>query len=71
VLPQEDHHLGSRQHPDIGRQAELQRVLADEAVAERMERGDRGVRVAVRHELVDPNGHLLGGLVREREGEDL
>ena len=36
-----------------------------------MERGDRGVRVAVRDELVDADRHLLGRLVGERQGEDL
>ena len=41
------------------------------AVAERVERRDRRVRVAVRHELVDPDRHLLGRLVGERQGEDL
>ena len=71
VLAQEDDDLGPRQHAQVGRQAELERVLADQSVAERVERRDRGVRVAVRHELVDPDRHLLGGLVREGQGQDL
>ena len=71
VLAQEDHDLRPGQDADVGRQAELERVLPDQAVAERVERGDRRVGVAVRDELVDADRHLLGGLVRERQGEDL
>ena len=71
VLAQEDDDLGAGQHADVGRQPELERVLADQAVAERVERRDGGVRVAVGHELVDPDRHLLGGLVGERQREDL
>ena len=71
VLPQEDHGLRTRQHPHVRRQPELERELPDEAVPEGMERGDRGVRVAVGDQLVHPHLHLVGGLVREREGEDL
>ena len=71
VLAQEDDDLGPRQHAQVGRQAELQGVLADQAVAEGVERGDGRVRVAVRDQLVDADGHLLGGLVGERQGEDL
>ena len=71
VLAQEDDHFGARQHPHVGRQPELERELPDQAVAECMERRDRGVRVAVRDELVDTERHLLGRLVGERQGEDL
>ena len=71
VFAQEDHDLGPGQDADVGRQPELERVLADDPVAERVEGADRRVRVAVRHELVDPDGHLLGRLVGERQGEDL
>ena len=71
VLAQEDDGLGARQHANVGRQPELERVLADQPVAEGMERRDRGVRIAVRHELVDAHGHLVGRLVGERQGEDL
>ena len=71
VLAQEDHDLRPGQDADVRRQPELERELADEPVAERVERADRRVRVAVRDELVDPDLHLLGGLVRERQGEDL
>ena len=71
VLAQEDDDLGARQDADIGRQAELERVLADEPVAERVERRDRGIRVAVRDELVDAHGHLGSRLVREGQRQDL
>ena len=70
-LAQEHHGLGPREHPHVRRQAELQGELADQPVPERMERRDRRVRVPVRHELVDPDLHLVRGLVREREGQDL
>ena len=70
-LPQEDHRLRARQDPRLRRQPELQRMLADDAVPERVERGDERVRVAVRHQLVDAQLHLLGRLVGEGEGEDL
>ena len=62
---------GAGQDAQVGRQAELQRVLADQPVAERVERRDRGVGVSVRDELVDADRHLVGGLVGERQGEDL
>ena len=71
VLAQEDDHLGTGQHPQVGRQPELERVVPDEAVPEGMERRDRGVRVAVRHELIDADRHLLGRLVGEGQGQDL
>ncbi len=71
ALPQEHDRLGSRQHADVGRQPQLQGELPHEPVAERMERRDRGVRVAVRDELVDAHLHLVRGLVGERQGEDL
>ena len=71
VLAQEDDDLGPGQDADVGRQPEFEGVFADDPVPERMERADRGVRVAVRDELVDPGGHLLGRLVGEGEREDL
>ena len=71
VLAQEDDDLRSGQDAHVGRQPELQGVLADEAVAEGVERRDRGVRVAIRHELVDADRHLLGGLVGEGQRQDL
>ena len=71
ALAQEHDGLRAREHPGVRRQPELERELADEPVAEGVERGDRRVRVAVRHQLVHPDLHLVRGLVREREREDL
>jgi hypothetical protein len=71
VLAQEDDRLGPGQDSHVDRQAELERIFADDPIAEGVERRDRGVRVAVRHELIDPDLHLLGGLIGEREGQDL
>ena len=71
MLAQEDHRLRPRQHPHVRRQPELERELADDPVAERVERGDGAVRVAVRHQLVDAELHLVRGLVGERQGQDL
>jgi hypothetical protein len=71
VLAQEDHDLCSRQDADIRRQPELERVLADEPVTEGVERGDGGIRVAIRDELVHPDRHLVRRLVRERQCQDL
>ncbi len=71
VLAQEDHDLGPGQDPQVRGQAELERVLADDPVAEGMERRDRRVRVAVRDQLIDADGHLLGRLVGEGQGQDL
>ncbi len=71
VLAQEHDRLRAREDPHVRRQAELERELPDQAVPERMERRDRRVRVAVRHQLVHADLHLVRGLVREREGQDL
>ena len=71
VLAQEHDGLRTRQHPHVRRQPQLQRELPDQPVAERVERGDRGVRVAVRDQLVHADLHLVRGLVRERERQDL
>ncbi len=67
VLPEEDDDLGPGQDPDIRRQPEFEGVLADDPVAERVERSDRGIRVAVRDELIDADLHLGGRLLRERQ----
>ena len=45
VLAQEDDDLGAGQHAEIGRQPELEGVLADEPVAERVERARSRVSV--------------------------
>ena len=71
VLAQEDHDFGPCQHPQVGRQPELERVFADEPVAECMECGDRGVGISVRDELVHADRHLVCGLVGEGQCEDL
>ena len=44
---------------------------AQQRVAEGMKRGDLDVGIAIGHQLVDARLHLGGGLIREREGEDL
>ncbi len=71
VLAEEEDHLGPGQDAGRGRQAGLEGELADDPVAERMKGRDRRVREAVRRELVDTEGHLVGRLVGERQGEDL
>ena len=71
VFAQEDHGLRARQHAHVRGQPQFERELADDAIPEGMEGGDRAVRVAVRHELIDAQLHLVRGLVREREGENL
>ena len=71
VLAQEHDGLGAREHPHVRRQSELQGELPDEPVPEGVERGDRRVRVAVRDQLVHADLHLVRGLVRERESQDL
>ncbi len=70
-LSQEHHHLGPRQDAHVRCEPQLECELADQAVAERVERRDRGVCIAVRDELVHPELHLLRGLIRERQREDL
>jgi hypothetical protein len=69
--PQEEHLLGAVQHAEGRRQPELESVLAEQPVPERVERRDADVGVAVRHEDVDALLHLERGLVREGEREDL
>ena len=71
ALAQEDHRLRPGQDADVGWQPQLQRELAHQAVPERVERRDGGVRVPVGHQLVDPQLHLVRGLVRERQRQDL
>ena len=70
-LPQEYHDLRAREDPRVRGQPELQRELPNEPIAERVKRGDGRVRVAVRHQLIDARLHLVGGLVREGQGQDL
>ena len=70
-LAQEDHLLRLREHAELRVEPRLERRLAQHAVAEGVERGDRRLRVAVRDQLVDALGHLGRGLLGEREREDL
>ena len=69
-LAQEYDHLGSRKHSRIRWQTELEGKLANQAIAECVERGHGGVRVAVRNELIDAGLHFLRRLVGEGEGQD-
>ena len=69
--PEEQHLLGPVQDPEGRRQSELEGVLPEEPVAERVEGRDADVGVAVRDEDVDALLHLERGLVGEREREDL
>ena len=71
VVAEEDDLLRAREHAEVRRQAELERVLADQAVAEGVKGGDLHVGVAVGHERVDALFHLGGGLVGEGQREDL
>ncbi len=71
VVLQEDDLLGLGQDAKVGREAEEDRVLAQEPVAEGVEGADLGLDVAVGDELVDPLLHLRGGAVGEGEAEDL
>src|SRR6059036_2279018 len=70
-VAEEDGLLGTVQHAEVGREADLERVLAQDAIAEGVERRDLDVRVAVRDERVDALLHLGSRLVGEREREDL
>src|SRR3954452_5223304 len=55
VLAQEDHGFRAGQHPDVRREPELEGMLPDHPIAERVERRDLRIRVAIRDELVDPH----------------
>src|SRR2546426_275965 len=70
-VAEEDGLLGAVQHAEVGRETDLERVLAQDAIAEGVERRDLDVGVAVGHERVDALLHLGGGLVGEGEREDL
>jgi len=71
AVAQENDLLGAAQHAEVVLQPDLQRVPAQQRVAERVEGGDLDVSVAVRHQLVDPGLHLSRRLVGEREGKNL
>ena len=70
-VAEEDDLLGAAQHAEVGRETQLERVLAQQPVAEGVEGGDVDVGVPVGHELVDALLHLGRRLVGEREREDL
>ena len=70
-VTEEDDLLGPVEHAEIGLQAHLERVLAQDPIAEGVEGRDLDVGVAVLHQRVDALFHLGRGLVGEREGEDL
>ncbi len=71
VVAQEDDLLGPREHAEVRREPELERVLLDEPVAEGVEGGDLHVGVAVGHERVHALFHLGRRLVGEGQREDL
>ena len=51
--------------------SQLERVLAHQAIAERVKGVDRAIRLAVRNQHVDPRLHFLRGVVSERQCQDL
>ena len=71
ALTQKDDDFRPREHPQVRRQAEFKGVFPYQSVTEGVKGGYRRVGIAVGHELVHSDGHLLCRLVREREGEDL
>ena len=70
-VAEEDDLLGAVQHAEVGRQADLERVLAHQPVAEGVESRNFHVGVAVGHQGVDALLHLRGGLLGEGQGQDL
>ena len=71
MLPEEDHLLRPAQHSKLRAETEQQSFLAQDPVPEGVERADPHVSKPVRDQQVHPGLHLLGGLVRECEREDL
>ena len=71
AVAEEDHLLGAVEDAEIGLEPDLERVLAQEPVAERVERRDLDVGVAILHQRIDALLHLGRGLVGEGEREDL
>ena len=70
-LAQEDHLLGLREHAELRIEADLERPLPQDRVAERVEGRDLRLGVAPRDQLVDALRHLRRGLLGERERQDL
>ena len=71
MLAQKDHLLGARKDHGPIRHARFESALAQQPITERMEGADDAVRVAIRHQLIHPFLHLGGGLLGERQGQDL
>ena len=70
-VAEEDDLLGAVQDAEVGLEPELEGVLAQQPVTERVEGGNLDVRVPVGHEGVDALFHLGRGLVGEGERQDL
>jgi hypothetical protein len=70
VLFEEDGLLGLCENSIVGGQSEEYGVLSQNAVAERVERPDVRLYVAVRDEPVDAFFHLGGRFLGEGQGED-
>ena len=71
VLAQQDDLLGAAEHGRPVGEPRLERVLAQQPVAEGVERADPRVVVPVRHEAIDALDHLRRGAVGEGERQDL
>jgi len=71
VLQDEDDGLGLGQDTQVRRKTDLERVFPQDLVAERVERGDPHVAEPVGYKPVHAVFHLVGRLVRERQGQDL
>ena len=71
AVAEENDLLGAVENAEIGLQPHLERMLAQDPIAERVEGRDLDVGVAVLHQRVDALLHLGRGLVGEREREDL
>jgi len=70
-LAEEDDLLRLGQHAELGVETDLQSRVAQHPVAKGVERGDLGLGVPVRDELIHPLRHLRRRLLGEGEGEDL
>src|SRR5262249_55134342 len=71
AIAEEDDLLRPVEYPEVGLKAHLERLLAEDSIAERVERRDLDVGVPVLHQRVDALLHFGSSLVGEGEGEDL
>src|SRR2546423_2449601 len=71
MLAHEDHLLRRREDTELAASAELERELAEDLVAESVERADDRVVQSDRRVDVDALLHLGRGALGERDGEDL